>query len=64
MNPGQYIFSKFKLWLPSQKDPWAVFLRKPLITPFPIRISLPSDAGAEEAGSLSTPRWQSTSRSD
>lgn len=27
MNPGQYIFSKFKLWLPSQKDPWTFFLR-------------------------------------
>lgn len=64
MNPGQYIFSKFKLWLPSQKDPWTVFLRQPLITPFPTRISLLSDAGAEEAGSLSTPRWQPTSRSD
>lgn len=36
MNPGQYIFSKFKLWLPGQKDPWTIFLRQPLITSFPI----------------------------
>lgn len=64
LNPGHYMFSKSKLWLPSQKDTQAFFLRELMITPFLNRLSLPSEVGAEETGSLSMARWQPTSASD